>query len=229
MPKVRFLNEHVTVEVPQGSVLRDVAQHAGIEIYRGMWKHLNCTGLGICGRCKIWVTSPETAVSRRSMQERFRRVQGIMRLACQVQILGDVAIRTRPIGPAHVELEAGQQPAEPASYETVAAERLMQAKEDEAKKAEMLAAKKKAAAEKKAAEEKARQEAEEKARQEAEEKARQEAEEKAKQEAEGGDAREAEAAEGGDSDEADTTPAESAAEPEAAGDDAPKEAPQDKS
>ena len=168
MPKVRFLNEDVTVEVPDSAVLRDVALDQGIEIYRGMWTHINCAGRGICGRCKVWVTGTgsEMRVSDRSVQERFRRISGQQRLACQVLVLGDIDIRTRPIGPAQVQLKADQSPDQEPSYKEAAEAAYVQAKAD-AKKAAELAAKK-AAAKKKAAEEQAKKEAEEQAKKEAE-------------------------------------------------------------
>ena len=170
MPKVRFLNELVTIEVPADTVLRDVALQQEVEIYRGLWTHLNCTGLGICGRCKVWVAAK--GASSPSMRERFRRIKGNMRLACQVRVLGDVDIRTRPIGPAVVELMDGEEPSVEASYKEAAARKLEEAKAEAKKKAEALAAKKK-----KAAEAKAKKEAEAKAAKEAEEQAVKEAEE----------------------------------------------------
>ena len=187
MPKVRFLNELVTVEVPHDTVLRDVAADNGVEILRGLWPHLHCKGLGICGRCKIWVTSKPDTVSSPTLRERFRFIRGEMRLACMVRVRGDVDVRTRPIGPAFVELKAGEEPAEEASYKEAAAEKLVEAKAEEKKKAEALAAKKK-----KAAEAKAKKEAEEAAAKEAEAKVEAKPEEKeaeAKPEAKAEDAK----------------------------------------
>ncbi len=147
------MNELVTVEVPRNTVLRDVAVENDVELLRGLWTHLHCNGLGVCGRCKIWVTSKLGSVSAPKLRERFRFMRGNMRLACMVVVQGDVDVRTRPIGPAVVELKAGEEPAEEASYKEAAARKLVEAKEEAANKAAALAAKKKKAAEAKAAKE----------------------------------------------------------------------------
>jgi len=97
VPKVRFLNELVSVEVPPDATLRDVAMQQGVELYRGMWTHVNCRGNGVCGRCRVWVLE---GASKRSWRERAHvRVTGTMRLACQVRVDADLDVRTRPIGP----------------------------------------------------------------------------------------------------------------------------------
>lgn len=160
MPRVRFLTEQITVDVPAGATIRDVAIQAGVEIYRGMWTHMNCRGNGICGRCSIWMMSPEDRVSAPSVRERFHAVKGKSRLACQVRVMGDVDIRTRPLGPAVARELEGAQPA----YLEVAEQRYQEAKEEERKKAE-LAEKKAELAEKKAkAEAAAKKKAEEEAK-----------------------------------------------------------------
>ena len=158
MPKVHFVNELLTVEVPQGAALRDVAIKNGIEIYRGMWTHINCLGNGICGRCKVWIMT-DPSVSQRSTRERFHRIQGKQRLACQVRILGDVEVHTRPIGPAVVREEAVDYSSEVPSYREAAAQRYVEALEEAEKKAKAEAAKK------------AKEEAEARAKAEAEAKA----------------------------------------------------------
>ena len=151
MPKVHFVNERVTVEVPENATIRDVAMQQGVEIYRGMWTHINCLGNGICGRCKIWIMSGSGTVTRRSIRERFHRIQGKQRLACQVRILGDVEIHTRPIGPAVVREETPDYGKVEPSYREAAARRMVEAKAEAEKKAKAEAEKKaKAEAEEKA-------------------------------------------------------------------------------
>lgn len=157
MPKVHFVNEALTVDAPQGTSLRDVAIQQGIELYRGMWTHINCRGNGICGRCRVWLLSPGATASSPSLAERAHRVSGKMRLACQVGIVGDVDIRTRPIGPTVVERKG---PAPQASYKAEAEKRLAETRVAEKKEAEKKA---KAAEEKAKAEQQAKV-AEEKAK-----------------------------------------------------------------
>ena len=154
MPKVHFVNEALTVDVPRGASLRDVAIQQGIELYRGMWTHINCRGNGICGRCRVWLLSSAATTSSPSLRERLvHRVIGKMRLACQVKIVGDLDIRTRPIGPTVVERK---DLAPQASYKAEAEKRLAEARAAEKKEAEKKAKEAAAkAAEAKAAEAKA--------------------------------------------------------------------------
>jgi ferredoxin len=163
VPKVHFVNEQITVEVPPRTTLREVALKHGIEIYRGMWTHFNCFGNGVCGRCRVWLLSPADTVSSPSLRERFHLVRGKQRLACQMRILGDVEVRTRPIGPAVIRETAVDYSEVHPSYREQAAQRYEEAKQEEARKAAEAAKK---AAEKKAKEAK---EAAEKQAKEAEE------------------------------------------------------------
>ena len=56
MPKVRFEREDITLEVPAGQTVLQVAEKAGISVFRGMWPELHCErGSGWCNRCKVWV------------------------------------------------------------------------------------------------------------------------------------------------------------------------------
>lgn len=163
MPKVHFVNEQITVEVPPRTTLREAALKHGIEVYRGMWTHINCLGNGVCGRCRVWLLSPVDTVSSLSLRERFHLVRGKQRLACQMQILGDVEVRTRPIGPAVIRESAADLSGVHPSYREQAAQRYEEAKQEEAKKAAEAAKKAAEAAAKKAkeAEEQRAKEAEE--------------------------------------------------------------------
>jgi ferredoxin len=165
VPKVHFLTEMVTVDVPKNTTLREVAMQQGIQLYRGMWTHVNCLGNGVCGRCRVWILSDAKNLSKRTYRERIvHRVTGSQRLACQVRILGDVEIRTRPIGPAVVKMTSPGSTLGTPSYKEAAEKRLVEAKAEAKKKAEVAA--KKAA--KKKAEEEAAKKAEEEAKGEAE-------------------------------------------------------------
>src|SRR5882757_5339837 len=44
MPKVTFVNENKEIEVPAGANLREEAKKAGINVYWGLAKFLNCFG-----------------------------------------------------------------------------------------------------------------------------------------------------------------------------------------
>jgi ferredoxin len=108
MPKVVFVNEKKEIEVPQGSNLRKEARQAGIEIYKGFDRYLNCRGNGLCGTCKVLVKKGMENLNHRTLIERFTLNahpltmlayighEDEMRLSCQVQVNGDCTIETHP-------------------------------------------------------------------------------------------------------------------------------------
>jgi ferredoxin len=104
MPKVFFVNENKEIEVPAGANLRTEAKKAGINVYRGLAKFLNCFGHGTCGTCKVLVKKGMENLSQPGRMERFtlwRMLSSIgredeMRLACQCQVNGDCTVETKP-------------------------------------------------------------------------------------------------------------------------------------
>ena len=104
MPKVVFVNEKKEIEVPVGANLREEARKAGIEVYKGLAKYLNCFGHGTCGTCRVLVKKGMENLSPKGRMERFtlwRMLSSIghedeMRLSCQCQVLGDCTIETKP-------------------------------------------------------------------------------------------------------------------------------------
>jgi len=108
MPKVTFVNEKEDLEVEAGSNLRQAALQAGIRIYDGVERYLNCRGLGLCGTCKVLVKSGMENLNRRTLAEKANLSmhplsllasighENEIRLACQVVINGDCSIETTP-------------------------------------------------------------------------------------------------------------------------------------
>ena len=111
MPKVTFVNdknEKQEIEVPAGANLRDEARKAGIPIYRGMDRYLNCRGMGLCGTCKVLVNAGTENLSRKGIMEKINfylhplsmlaviEHENDMRLACQCQVNGDCTIAVQP-------------------------------------------------------------------------------------------------------------------------------------
>ncbi len=108
MPKVVFVNEKKEIEVPAGANLRTEAKKAGISVYKGIDKYLNCLGFGLCGTCRVLVKSGMENLSPKSVMERinlnahpltmFAAIghENEMRLACQVAVNGDCTIETTP-------------------------------------------------------------------------------------------------------------------------------------
>jgi ferredoxin len=76
MPKVVFVNEKKEIEVPEGANLRLEARKAGIEIYKGLDRFLNCRGLGLCGTCKVLVKKGMENLGPKGMTpEKFKEYQ----------------------------------------------------------------------------------------------------------------------------------------------------------
>jgi ferredoxin len=108
MPKIVFVNEKKEIEVPDGANLRQEALKAGIQVYKGMHKYLNCMGLGLCGTCKVLVKKGVENLSPKGRLERFTLNFGPTnvffivgheeeaRLSCQVKVQGDCTVETKP-------------------------------------------------------------------------------------------------------------------------------------
>lgn len=109
MPKVTFVNEKKELEVPEGANLREEARKAGIQVYKGIHRYLNCMGHGLCGSCKVLVKKGIENLSPKGRLERFTLAtapttalaivghEDEMRLSCQVRVFGDCTIETRPV------------------------------------------------------------------------------------------------------------------------------------
>ncbi|HXG13290.1 MAG TPA: 2Fe-2S iron-sulfur cluster-binding protein [Gemmataceae bacterium] len=69
MPKVTFVKEKVEIEVPEGANLRQAARAAGIQIYQGLDRFLNCRGLGLCGTCRVLVKKGMENLSPKGMSK----------------------------------------------------------------------------------------------------------------------------------------------------------------
>ena len=106
MPKVLFATEGRSVNVPEGTLLIDAARRAGVCLYSGLRKLLNCRGHGRCGGCKVTVTEGSeqlTPTSRRELRtltrgqilpDRREQEGRTVRLACQARVLGPVVIHS---------------------------------------------------------------------------------------------------------------------------------------
>ncbi|WP_218081435.1 2Fe-2S iron-sulfur cluster-binding protein [Anthocerotibacter panamensis] len=74
----------------EGDNLRQVLLDNKVPLYNGPAKVINCMGLGTCGTCAVEVRGP---VSERSLPEKLRTaLLKDRRLACQVQVLGDITV-----------------------------------------------------------------------------------------------------------------------------------------
>ena len=105
MPKVKFYKEKIEIEVEQGTNLREAAMKAGIEIYPGFNKVVNCLGHAICGSCRVLLmkdtvkhTNRQTFTERMRFKGSFLNIgdEEEMRLSCQTLVEGDIEVFTRP-------------------------------------------------------------------------------------------------------------------------------------
>ena len=104
MPKVTIANEKKEIEVPAGSNLREELRKAGVQVYAGLSRWLNCHGLGLCGTCKVLVKKGMENLTPKTRRERFKLATMIgsighedeMRLSCQTHVQGDCTIETHP-------------------------------------------------------------------------------------------------------------------------------------
>ena len=90
MPNVTFTNWNKSVRTGALANLRTIAKLAGISLYNGASKHMNCHGSGLCGTCRVRV-EPADALTPPSFFERKHGCTGPMRLACQAQVASDRA------------------------------------------------------------------------------------------------------------------------------------------
>src|SRR6185503_13364062 len=71
MPKVTFVKEKIELDVPAGANLREEARKAGLTIYPGHARYLNCLGHGMCGTCKVLVKKGMENVSPKGVIEKM--------------------------------------------------------------------------------------------------------------------------------------------------------------
>jgi ferredoxin len=118
MPIIKFVNEKIEVEVPEGANLRREAINAGVNLYKGINgvgetfnKYANCWGLGMCGSCRVLITKGMENTNKMTAMERvkfkvpmpdpisvfaFVGHKDTMRLACQTTVHGDIEVTTGP-------------------------------------------------------------------------------------------------------------------------------------
>mgnify|MGYP002636316816 CR=1 FL=1 len=104
MPTITFASEKKEIQVPAGANLRAEALRAGVQLYPGVHRFLNCHGLGQCGSCRVLITKGMENVSRKGLLESARLAVSLayigneqkMRLACQTKVNGDITVETKP-------------------------------------------------------------------------------------------------------------------------------------
>ncbi|MGP1386508.1 MAG: 2Fe-2S iron-sulfur cluster-binding protein [Thainema sp.] len=94
MPTITAQGKTITCD--RNANLRQELLKAGIDLYNGQAKLINCHGIGSCGTCAVEI---EGEVSEPNWRDRARRSlpphtsERNLRLACQTQVLGDVTVK----------------------------------------------------------------------------------------------------------------------------------------
>lgn len=79
-----------TIEVEQGTVLRDALLDSGFSVYGTVSKHANCGGRGLCATCTIEVDpAPEPTHWHDAAAVRF----GYPRLSCCIEVTEPMTVR----------------------------------------------------------------------------------------------------------------------------------------
>ncbi len=104
MPTITFTKEKKEIQVPAGANLRAEALRAGVQLYPGIHKILNCHGFGACGTCRVLITKGMENTNSKGLFESGRLAGSLaaighekdMRLACCTTVDGDITVETTP-------------------------------------------------------------------------------------------------------------------------------------
>ena len=91
MPRVVFVDEEKTAEVPTGRTLLSCALEMNIRI-----SHV-CGGDGACGTCRVEVVQGWDALTPPTPDETYKELDPPYRLSCQAKVVGDVAVKVAKI------------------------------------------------------------------------------------------------------------------------------------
>ena len=94
MPTIQF--EDTEIECERGANLREVLLDAGVSVYNGRAKYLNCRGHGSCGTCAVEIdgeVSEPTTVEKTRLSVPPHDPDSGLRLSCQTTVEGDLTVR----------------------------------------------------------------------------------------------------------------------------------------
>ncbi|MDR1916221.1 MAG: ASKHA domain-containing protein [Synergistaceae bacterium] len=88
MPRVRFLNENLSLTVEDGVTILEAARTAGVNI------ETPCNAIGLCGKCRVKLGSASSTVDIDSQKSPLSKAESARTyvLACQSAIHGDVDV-----------------------------------------------------------------------------------------------------------------------------------------
>ena len=93
LPTIEFAGQ--SVECLEGSNLRMVLLRARLPLYNGVARAVHCRGFGTCGTCAVRIegaTSDPTQAEKRRLALPPHDLASGLRLACQVNVLGDLRV-----------------------------------------------------------------------------------------------------------------------------------------
>ena len=105
MPVLTLVNEGKTIEVAEGTNLRKALKKNGISPYIGKDRVLNCQGFGLCGTCRVEIVEGKNIPSISPLEDASlvglapfygRQIPKNVRLACRIDVAGDLTIKTYP-------------------------------------------------------------------------------------------------------------------------------------
>ena len=96
MPKITITNqatgESKDYKLGYGANLRKSALFQDVDLYKGLNTHLNCRGMGLCGKCVIEPTPLEN-VSEQTFFDKIHRLEPHQRLGCRTKVFGDITVK----------------------------------------------------------------------------------------------------------------------------------------
>jgi len=96
VPKVFVQDQDIEFKAEPSSNLREQMLKHGCKLYKGIHRLINCHGHGMCGSCLVRVESNPAGLTDRTETENGKLfgANPHIRLACQAEICGDIAVTT---------------------------------------------------------------------------------------------------------------------------------------
>jgi uncharacterized 2Fe-2S/4Fe-4S cluster protein (DUF4445 family) len=91
MPRVIFVDEGKTAELPAGKTLLSCAGAMDVRVSQV------CGGDGACGTCRIEVVEGWDNLTPPTPDETYKEIEPPYRLSCQAKLVGDVIVKVAKI------------------------------------------------------------------------------------------------------------------------------------
>lgn len=94
MLEIFFEKQNRTLRAEAGENLREVAIRNKLSVYPHILKILNCRGRGLCTSCKVEIVSGSVDPRNDVEQQKLRKRDPKIRLACQLTVKDNMVVRT---------------------------------------------------------------------------------------------------------------------------------------